>query len=290
MVGIRSMTAFARSEKTGESGAVVVELRSVNHRYLDSHFKLPEELRVLEPQMREGLADHLSRGKTDCVVKLQDATEVDTTLVLDEQLVTRLIEASDIIAERLSHSAPVDPLALLQYPGVVRSPAADSDILQETAIQAFTAALNALVTARAREGSQLAVLLEQRLDAMTAATQNLRGQLPELQRRLRERLQQRLAALDVEVDSGRLEQELVYLAQKSDVEEELDRLDTHADAVRQALDAGGPCGRRLDFLMQELNREANTLSSKSTDSTLTACAVELKVLVEQMREQVQNIE
>lgn len=290
MSSISSMTAFARGETAGAGGTVIVEVRSVNHRYLDSHFRLPDELRALEPRLRESLARQLNRGKVDCSIKVLEESAGAAALVLDEPLLTRLLDAGAIVAARLGHSAPMDPFAVLQFPGVMRTPPADNDALQTGALQAFDAALASLVATRAVEGRQLARLLEQRLDAMLVETKSVRHQLPLLQAKLRERLLQRLDALDIDVDSGRLEQELVYLAQKSDVEEELDRLETHVDAVRQALAAGGPCGRRLDFLMQELNREANTLSSKSTDAGLTASAVELKVLIEQMREQVQNIE
>lgn len=289
MASINSMTAFARSEDMGEAGSVIVELRSVNHRYLDSHFKLPDELRALEPRLREALAGHLNRGKIDCFIKVQEASAA-AALGLNDALLARVLDASALVAARLGHSAPVDPLAVLQYPGVVQTATVGSETAQASALQAFNAALAALVATRAKEGGQLAGLLRQRLDAILIETGRVRAQLPLLQIRLRERLQQRLNTLDIEVDSGRLEQELAYLAQKSDVDEELDRLETHVAAVRQALDTGGPCGRRLDFLMQELNREANTLSSKSTDADLTASAVELKVLIEQMREQVQNIE
>ncbi|MFN2329970.1 MAG: YicC/YloC family endoribonuclease [Chromatocurvus sp.] len=290
MANINSMTAFARGEDTGESGSIIVELRSVNHRYLDSHFKLPDALHALEPRLREALAKHLNRGKIDCFIRLQDESTETATLKLNDALLTRVLDASGLVAARLVNSAPVDPLAVLQYPGVVQTPTANSAAVTAGTLQAFDAALAALVATRTKEGEQLARLLRQRLDAILVETGRVRSQLPLLQTRLRKRLQQRLDTLDIEVDSGRLEQELVYLAQKSDVEEELDRLETHVDAVRQALEAGGPCGRRLDFLMQELNREANTLSSKSTDASLTASAVELKVLIEQMREQVQNIE
>ncbi len=290
MTSINSMTAFARGEAAGEQGTVVVELRSVNHRYLDCHFKLPDELRAVEPRLREALARQLNRGKVDCALKFQEASSTGTSLGLDDTLLARIIDASEHIAGRLARSAGIDPLAVLQYPGVVKPAALDGQALQSTAMQAFDMALASLAAARAGEGTKLAQLLRVRLEAISGEVLHVRGLLPALQQLLRERLQQRLDALDIEVDSGRLEQELVYLAQKSDVEEELDRIDTHVGAVRQALDAGGPCGRRLDFLMQELNRESNTLSSKSSDAGLTASAVELKVLVEQMREQVQNIE
>lgn len=290
MASINSMTAFARGEAADERGTVIVELRSVNHRYLDSHFKLPDDLRALEPQLREAFANRLSRGKIDCALKRQDTVASAAALELDDALLARVLEAAESIAARVIRSADIDPLAILQYPGVVRAQATGSDDVEAAARQAFSAALDSLIATRATEGSHLGHTLEQRLDAVATETDRVRRHLPTLQKQLRQRLQQRLDALDVEVDSGRLEQELVYLAQKSDVEEELDRIDTHVEAVRQAIAAGSPCGRRLDFLMQELNREANTLSSKSTDADLTASAVELKVLIEQMREQVQNIE
>lgn len=290
MASISSMTAFSRSEAGDRNGTVVVELRSVNHRYLDCHFKLPEALRGLEPRMREAFAKQIKRGKVDCALKHHDESAASSTLVLDEKMLTGVIDASERIATRLGQTATVDPMTVLQYPGVVKPAVPDDSALLSAAMRAFNDALTSLMAARAGEGAQLSHLLQQRLDAVSGETRRIRRNLPGLQRQLRDRLLQRLDALDIEVDDGRLEQELVYLAQKSDVEEELDRIDSHAEAVRLALDSGGPCGRRLDFLMQELNREANTLSSKSADSTLTASAVELKVLVEQMREQVQNIE
>jgi uncharacterized protein (TIGR00255 family) len=288
MTAISSMTAFARGDAAGDAGVAIVELRSVNHRYLDCHFKLPEDLRALETRMRETLGGELARGKVDCSLRFQ-STRSDT-LNLDESALAAVISASEAVAARLSDSAPLDPIALLNFPGVLRASEPAADSVQGLALEAFSSALASLSATRRSEGAQLEGLLEQRLDAIDAETSSLRQQLPALRDRLRERLTQRLAALAVEIDTGRLEQELVYHAQKSDVDEELDRLDAHVIAVREALAAGGPCGRRLDFLMQELQREANTLASKSNDSALTACAVELKVLIEQMREQVQNIE
>lgn len=290
MSRLHSMTAFARGEARASGGTLIVELRSVNHRYLDCHFRIPDELRSVEPQLREALAGRLSRGKIECTLKLQGDASGMGTPVLNEELLARVIEASESIAARLGRSAALDPLALLQHPGVFQPRESDSQTLNKAAVEAFELALGALQATRAAEGEQLERLITSRLDAMLVEVERVRRSLPQLQRELSERLRSRLASLDVEVDSGRLEQEMAYLAQKSDVAEELDRLDTHIKAVRQSLHGGSPCGRRLDFLMQELHREANTLGSKSADAALTGSAIELKVLIEQVREQVQNIE
>jgi uncharacterized protein (TIGR00255 family) len=285
---LHSMTAFAR-EATQAPVAISIELRSVNHRYLDCHFKLPDSLRALEPKFRDGLASALRRGKIDCQIKVA-LNQAGTSLDIDGDRLRALARALDTVLEAIPEAEEPDTLALLQFPGVCVGDASDESTLQATAMELFATALQSLQANRAREGAQLAEFLCQRLSGITAEVLALRKGMPALRERQEERLRRRLDELEQPVDENRLEQELVLLLQKSDVDEELDRLEAHVEEVRRVLRKGGPCGRRLDFLMQELNREANTLSSKATVASTTQSAVELKVLIEQMREQVQNIE
>lgn len=287
-MSLHSMTAFAREVSEGPL-AIAVELRSVNHRYLDCHFKLPEALRALEPRLRDALAGAIARGKIDCQLRPAEG-EGSGSLRLDEGRLDAVLAALAMIRARCTDAATPDPLALLQFPGVCEASAADEDLLSTAALAVFERALATLRETRAREGDRLAEFLYRRLAAISDEVARLRAALPALRERQEERLRRRIEELAQPVDPGRLEQELVLLLHKSDVDEELDRLDAHVAEVRRILDRGGPCGRRLDFLMQELNREANTLSSKATTGSTTQSAVELKVLIEQMREQVQNIE
>lgn len=286
---IRSMTAFAREEAHGQWGALTVEVRSVNHRFLESAWRLPEELRAHEPNLRERLAATLARGKVDVSVRYAAATG-GAELELNEGLARQLAHLSRQVDGLLYNAAPVNSFDLLRWPGVLEAPAPDPEQLAAALQETFDRALANLLTVREREGEKLKALLEQRCGAMGDTVVAVRGRLPELRQRLRERLASRLAELKGELDEARLEQELVYFANKSDVDEELDRLEAHLAEVRHVLASDKPVGRRLDFLMQELNREANTLASKSTDAETTRAAVDLKVYIEQMREQVQNIE
>tara|TARA_R110002124_G_scaffold4505_15_gene27368 strand:- start:6175 stop:7041 length:867 start_codon:yes stop_codon:yes gene_type:complete len=287
---IHSMTAFARESAATEQGILTVELRSVNHRYLDCSFKLPDPLRALEPRLRERAGTVLARGKLDCVIRLQAHPAQLGELEIDRERLAALVAATRTIAEQLDNTAPVSPLAVLQFPGIYSAPETSEEQLQTAALSLFNQALTNMQQTRQREGDKLAAAVRDRLSLVEAAIVATREILPALMQHQRERITARIADLGVEVDQGRLEQELVYLAQKADVDEELDRLDAHVGEVSRTLKKGGPCGRRLDFLMQELNREANTLSSKSQSATTTQSAVELKVLIEQMREQIQNIE
>jgi uncharacterized protein (TIGR00255 family) len=282
------MTAFAR-ESCSEPCAIVVELRSVNQRYLDCHFRIPDSLRALEPKLREALAAKLKRGKIDCQLRLV-TDEVADALSLDRVRLGQVLSLLDALREEAPQLAQPDALALLQFPGICETQQADESALQTAVLKLFHSAVDSLLESRRREGEQLEGFLTQRLEAIDTLTSQIRRELPALRQRQEERLRGRLEELRAELDEGRLEQELVYLAQKGDVDEELDRLLAHVAEARRILAAGGPCGRRLDFLMQEFNREANTLSSKSSASSTTQSAVELKVLIEQMREQVQNIE
>jgi uncharacterized protein (TIGR00255 family) len=287
-MSIHSMTAFAR-ESSGSPFNVVIELRSVNQRYLDLHFRLPDTLRALEPRLRERLGDVLGRGKVDCQLRIGGEGGAELPGI-DRQRLTQLLALLGEVQAALPAARAPDALSLLQFPGICDTQRVDSDELQAAAMACFERTLQSLIATRAREGEQLEGFLRQRLDAVSAVNAALRSGLPELRQRQEDRLRRRLLEFGADLDQGRLEQELVYLLQKSDVDEELDRLDAHLRETRRVLDQGGPCGRRLDFLMQEFNREANTLSSKSTASSTTQSAVELKVLIEQMREQVQNIE
>jgi len=287
---IQSMTAFARESAITVPGILTVELRSVNHRYLDCSFKLPDALRSLEPRLREKASSALARGKLDCMIRLQSNPAEAGELQIDTARLDALLAATRIIQDRLDTATPVSPLQVLQFPGIYSAQEASEEQLQKEAQTLFSKALENMQQNRQREGSKLAALVLDRLAQVETEVKATRGILPQLLLQQRDRIINRIADLGVDVDQGRLEQELVYMAQRADVDEELDRLDAHIGEVRRTLQKGGPCGRRLDFLMQELNREANTLSSKSQSATTTQNAVELKVLIEQMREQIQNIE
>ncbi len=286
---VHSMTAFARRDAHTPWGDLAWELRSVNHRYLDIGRRLPDLLRALEPALREAVAARLKRGKLELVLSFQPR-EAAAGLDLDEDLLRRLVELAhrvEVLAHNVTGLSTAD---LLNWPGVVQTAEVDAEALQQAALDLLDRALDDLVATRAREGERLAGLVIERLDRMQAVVDEVRGFLPELVPAYRQRLEERLAEVRDQLEPGRLEQEMVLFAQKADVTEELDRLEAHIKEVRRVLAQGGPVGRRLDFLMQELNREANTLGSKATDLRLTNAAVELKVLIEQVREQVQNIE
>jgi uncharacterized protein (TIGR00255 family) len=283
------MTAFARESSNTPGGVLTVELRTVNHRYLDCTFKLPDSLRSLEPGLRELAGKKLARGKLDCLVRIQALQADAGDISINGDQLQQLVSAAAAVSASMETRAPT-ALEVLQYPGVCSAPEQSEEALHSVALALFESALQTLAGNRQREGSKMATLIGDRINQVEAQVAATRERVPELRKQQRDRVMGRIEELGVEVDQGRLEQELVYLAHKADVDEELDRLDAHVQEVRRALSRGGPCGRRLDFLMQELNREANTLSSKSTSSTTTQDAVELKVLIEQMREQIQNIE
>jgi uncharacterized protein (TIGR00255 family) len=287
---IRSMTAFARVDSQQAGAELVWEVRSVNHRYLEAFVRLPDEWRALEPRVRERLGARLGRGKVECTLRCRLAPEQLAALELDGDRLAALLDACREVEKKSSEATSPGVMDLLRWPGVVRDPEPDSGPLQAQALALLEKAIDDLVATREREGEKIKNLLLSRLDGVEQQVGKAREQLPAVRTRLRQKLDARLAELQVSVDSDRLEQELVYLAQKMDVDEELDRLDGHVIETRRVLDSGKPVGRRLDFLMQEFNREANTLGSKSADGETTAVAVELKVLIEQMREQVQNIE
>ncbi len=284
-----SMTAFARIQVEEDWGSLVWEIRSVNHRYLEPTFRLPEQTREIEPALREITRQQLNRGKVECTLKYQ-LVEQEQALELNDTLLARLQNAVQAVKSHFGQVAPVNPLEVLQWPGVRSTQETAAVVIHEAAVQGFHQALAQLNAMRQREGSELKAFIITRLDKMDQEVAGLRVLLPEILHNQREKILARLAQARLELDPERLEQEMVLLAQKMDVDEELDRLVTHIAEVRRTLDVAGAVGRRLDFLMQELNREANTLSSKSVHSGLTQVAVNLKVFVEQMREQVQNIE
>lgn len=286
---IHSMTAFARAEQAGANGTLSWELRSVNHRYLEPHLRLPESFRDLEGAVREALRNGLSRGKVECTLRFSD-DNVGKALQVDLERAAQLVAAAESVAGLIKQPAALNPLEVLGWPGVLVADAADPQALNQSALSLFTEALNELKNGREREGSELAKLLNERLDSILEQVVALRELVPQMLAGQRQKILDRCAEMQAELDPQRLEQELVILAQKSDVAEELDRLSTHVSEVRRVLKTGGQAGRRLDFLMQELNREANTLGSKAFDTRSTQAAVNLKVLIEQMREQVQNIE
>ena len=287
---IRSMTAFARQEADTTLGSLSWEIRSVNHRYLELAIRLPDELRAAEHAVRERLNARLGRGKVDCSCRYRPAAGALSPVTVDRDRLSRVLDACREVAGQMEQSAPLNPIELLRWPGVVREVEPDTRPLQEQALELLDRTLDELVATREREGAKIRDLLQQRCMAMGELVEDARRRLPEIRLATREKLMARLAELQAPADPGRLEQELVYLAQKMDVDEEMDRLGGHIEEVRHVLGRDEPVGRRLDFLMQELNREANTLGSKSAAPETTRISVELKVLIEQMREQVQNAE
>ena len=282
----QSMTAFARRE----ANSIVWEIRSVNHRYLDHSFKVPDNLRALEGDLRNLLKQSLFRGKVDCLLKINTEGTESGPLTINEAQVHKLRNALDEISRIMGANSPLNSLDILKFPGIMATAAVDDENLVAQIQSLFVQALADLTAMRAREGSELQQIIEDKLTELQQLTDIVRADAPVINARQRARIEERLTELKFEVDGNRLEQELVYLAQKSDIAEELDRLDTHIEEVRSTLRESGAIGRRLDFLMQELNREANTLSSKAVAANTSIQAVDLKVIIEQMREQIQNIE
>ena len=287
---LRSMTAFARIESQHEQGGVQWEIRSVNHRYLDVGVRLPEDLRRLEPKIRERVGAYLGRGKVDCTLRVLPAPAEAGGLSIDRDLAARVANGARVVAELLPDPAPVSPVDILRWPGVVQAQAPDPELIERIALDELDHALSDLVAMREREGARIATMIRERLDDLEVEVGRVREILPAIVRSYGERLRARIEELDAAVDEGRLEQELALIAQRMDVAEELDRLRAHAAEIRATLTRPDPAGRRLDFLMQELNREANTLGSKSAAVTTSRASIDLKVLIEQMREQIQNVE
>jgi len=286
-----SMTAFAREAGTAEWGTITCELRSVNHRYLELNPRLSEELRQLEPRIREALSSRVARGRVDCYLKLQlreDTTQGD--FKIDNELLARVAKLGGDTQKQFPHLGPLPVTEVLHWPGVIRERGIDLDTLADMAMDLVNQALEKIVLDRTREGERLKEAIDSRLDEAGELVETLKTRLPELRQSFRQRVAEKLEDTGTRIDPERLEQELVLYAQKFDVSEEIDRLGIHLDEVRDVAARQGAIGRRLDFLMQELNREANTLGSKAFDTELTQAALDLKVLIEQMREQIQNIE
>lgn len=290
---IRSMTAYATAEASGPAGTLSCELRTVNHRYLELSPRLPEEWRHAEALLRERVAARLSRGKVDLTVRVHASEVRSKNLQVNHELLAALATLNGNVSAQFPNLR-VELTELLRYPGVLQQPELDADAQQAALLEVLDRALGALTATREREGAKLAAMLRERLDAIERVLVEVREWMPDIRAGLRTRLENRLADIKPvgqgSLDPGRLEQELVLQITRSDVDEEIDRLTAHISETRRVLDLDEPVGRRLDFLMQEFNREANTLGSKSVDARSTRAAVELKVLIEQMREQVQNIE
>jgi len=287
---ICSMTAFAREEYRGELGLMVWELRSVNHRYLEPHFRIPEELRSFEPLVRERLAKRFSRGKIDCSLRFKPGSSVEAGVQVNQHLVKQLMSAGTEVADIMGSEANLRPMDLLRWPGVIKEQEKDLGPVQKQAMTVLDQALDGLLDTRQREGERLGEMITLRCQKMQELVLQVRDLMPQILEAMRQRIHDRLAEVIEQLDQSRLEQEMAMIAQKLDVDEEMDRLDTHLTEVEAVLKRKEPIGRRLDFLMQELNRESNTLSSKSNSAELTKIAVDMKVLIEQMREQIQNIE
>ena len=286
---IASMTGFARRELAGSWGTLTCELRSVNHRYLEPGFRLPEELRPLESDLRQLLSRHLKRGKVDCTMHLRGAQGAERDLRIDAAALSRVSAALKQVTATVPGST-IDAVEVLRWPGVIEAVNPDTEALLGAARTLFQQTLDDLGAMRLREGRRLGELIEQRCAGLGALVSQIRTRLPEIQARVRTRLNERVAELAAAVDRDRIEQEVVMQLQRIDVAEELDRLGGHIEETRRVMGSGEAAGRRLDFLMQELNREANTLASKSQDLDTTRVTVDMKVLIEQMREQVQNVE
>jgi uncharacterized protein (TIGR00255 family) len=287
---IQSMTAFARTQSQGTWGSAICELRSINHRYLELSIRMPETLQSLEAQMRERIRHYIRRGKIECTIRFQPGDISGPALTINHHLAEELCKATDVISNMLKQAAPVNPMDVLRWPQILQIAEADIDTVQDEIIQLLDKGLQELVDARLREGVELQQLFLQRLENMKTELAKVRHRLPEIYQQQRSRLVARFNEAKIELDSNRFEQEVVLFAQKMDISEEMERLDAHISEVRRIIKHGGVAGRRLDFLMQELNREANTLGAKSVDVDTTRASVELKVLIEQVREQVQNVE
>ncbi|MCE9680326.1 YicC family protein [Shewanella sp. AS1] len=286
---IQSMTAYARIEHKAQWGTASWEIRSVNQRYLETYLRLPEQLRSLEPVLRERLRQRLNRGKVEVNLRYDLADNQNSELQLNQALASQIIQAANWVKQQAGQGE-INPVDVLRWPGVMSGSEQDMDAIGKELLSAFDGAIEQFIQARGREGDAIKSMLESRLDAIVEQVAIVREHMPTVMQWQRDKITNRLSEIQGELDPARMEQELVILAQKMDVAEEMDRLDAHVAETRRILKKGGAQGRRLDFMMQEFNRESNTLASKSISSEVTAAAVELKVLIEQMREQIQNVE
>ncbi len=284
------MTAFARREEQTEQGDFSWEIRSVNHRYLETSLRLDEQFRPLEMKIRKLFSDKLARGKVDASLRYKTPEKQQASINIDHDLAKSVIAHCDELAQLTARPAPVDMLKVLQWPNVLQAKSLDQEALNKSVMASLEQAIDELIATRETEGAALKQMIEQRCNDIDAIAKQTRKVMPEILEQQRSRLADKVADLQINLDPERLEQEMVLLAQKSDVAEELDRLESHIVEVNNVLQRDEPVGRRLDFLMQELNREANTLGSKSISTDTTRNSVDLKVLIEQMREQIQNIE
>ena len=287
---LHSMTGFARESAETTIGTLTWEIRAVNHRYLDVQFKLPEDLRPKEQTFRQQAGSNLGRGKVECALYFRRALDQGSEMQIDTDLIKLIGQRISDLTAKLPNVAAVNPIDILRWPGVIQQAEIDVEPLLAEASSLLDKALAAIDEMRSSEGQRIADMLESRCAEIETIASNVRLRMPEVLDAVRVKQKERVANLDVEADPARLEVELALLATKIDVDEELDRLDSHLVEIRDALKEQKPVGRRLDFLMQELNREANTLGSKSADTETTRAAVDLKVLIEQMREQIQNVE
>ena len=287
---LHSMTGFARLTVESPQGGLTCEIRGGNHRYLEVQFRLPDELRPGESELRQAVGAVVKRGKVDCSIIVRRGAAGARPLQLNGPLVEQIAASAREVAASLPDAGALNPLEILRWPGVIEEPDLEPEPLFEEARSVLDAALAAFMDMRASEGGRIAQLIEMRCGDVLAIAAAVRARMPGILDAIRARQKERLDKLDVEADPARLEVELALVAQKLDVDEELDRLESHVSEIRRAIDSDEPVGRRLDFLMQELNREANTLGSKSADAETTRAAVDLKVLIEQMREQIQNVE
>lgn len=285
-----SMTAFSRQEAVYDWGTISWEIRSVNQRYLEPHFRLPEQFRELEFNFRDVLRKKLNRGKIECQLRLHAEDTAAKSLKINAENAQALANAVKELGTWFDGIKTPSPLQILQWPGILSDDSADADEMKKAVVELFNKAVDDMISVRYREGEQLNAIIIERLDSIDAIVADVKEKLPTIIAAQKQNLLDKLEAAKVDLDPMRVEAEIVMLAQKADVAEEVDRLATHTKEVRRQLKEKGPIGRRLDFLMQELNREANTLSSKSIVVETTNSAVELKVLIEQMREQIQNIE
>lgn len=287
---LHSMTGFAREAVETAAGTLTWEIRAVNHRYLDVQFKLPDDLRPQEQSFRQQASKAMGRGKVECSLYFRRAVNQDNEMLLDTGLVELIGHRISELTSKLPNVAAVNPIEILRWPGVVLQSEVDTEPLFAEATALLDTTLQAVTVMRSSEGDRIAEMIESRCADIEAISRSVRSRMPEVISATRNKQKERIAQLDINADPARLEMEIALVTQKIDVDEELDRLDSHLVEIRDALHSKKPVGRRLDFLMQELNREANTLGSKSADTETTKAAVDLKVLIEQMREQIQNVE
>ncbi|WP_434953166.1 YicC/YloC family endoribonuclease [Shewanella sp. HL-SH4] len=286
---IQSMTAYARIEHKADWGTASWEIRSVNQRYLETYLRLPEQFRSFEPVLRDRLRKRLNRGKVEVNLRYELADNSTNELQLNQDLAKQLLNAANWLKQEAGQGE-LSLTDVLRWPGVLASAEQDMDSIGSELMTAFDSAIDQFIEARGREGSAIKDMLLSRLDGVTEQIKVVRDHMPTVMLYQREKLTNRLAEIQGELDPARIEQEMVLLAQKQDVAEEMDRLEAHVTEARRILKKGGSEGRRLDFMMQEFNRESNTLASKSISAEITSAAVDLKVLIEQMREQIQNVE